>query len=157
MTRFWSWIIFALGAVYFALPLIGTLEFSLRMRRGEYSFDAYRKVFADPQFQARQAIVSVPDAELGSVRMQGVGPRVREGMRRLACTLARWPRPKRERLPDVTRPDRETPPPAFFAAASACAMKGRVCCARVERMRPGRMRNSCSSDMAHPRTVQNRE
>ena len=45
----------------------------------------------------------------------------------LGGTLARWPRPKRERLPEVTRPDRETPPPAFFAAASACAMKGRVC------------------------------
>ncbi|MFD1881770.1 ABC transporter permease [Paracoccus pacificus] len=52
MSRFWSWTIFILGALYFALPLIGTFEFSLRMRRGEYSFDAYRKVFADPQFQA---------------------------------------------------------------------------------------------------------
>ncbi len=30
------------------MPLIGTFEFSLRMRRGEYSFDAYRSVFADP-------------------------------------------------------------------------------------------------------------
>jgi hypothetical protein len=71
--------------------------------------------------------------------------------------LARWPRPKRERLPDVTRPDRETPPPAFFAAASTCAMKGRACCARVDRMRPGRMRNSLLSDMMRPRTVQNSE
>ena len=35
-------------------------------------------VFADPQFQARQAIVSVPDGELGSVRMQGVVPRFSE-------------------------------------------------------------------------------
>ncbi|MEJ7928714.1 CoA transferase [Ramlibacter sp. AN1015] len=32
-------------------------------------------VFEDPQFRAREAIVSVPDAELGSVRMQGVVPR----------------------------------------------------------------------------------
>ena len=32
----------------------------------------------DPQFAARQAIVSVPDAELGSVRMQGVVPRFSE-------------------------------------------------------------------------------
>ena len=31
-------------------------------------------VFDDPHFQARQAIVSVPDSELGSVRMQGVVP-----------------------------------------------------------------------------------
>jgi hypothetical protein len=42
------------------------------------------------------------------------------------------------------RPERETRPPAFCAAASAWAMKGRACCARVERMRPGRMRKSSS-------------
>ena len=35
-------------------------------------------VFDDPQFKARQAIVSVPDGELGSVRMQGVVPRFSE-------------------------------------------------------------------------------
>lgn len=35
-------------------------------------------VFADPQFQARRAIVSVPDGELGPVRMQGVVPRFSE-------------------------------------------------------------------------------
>jgi len=35
-------------------------------------------VFADPQFTAREAIVSVPDGELGSVRMQGVVPRFSE-------------------------------------------------------------------------------
>jgi crotonobetainyl-CoA:carnitine CoA-transferase CaiB-like acyl-CoA transferase len=32
-------------------------------------------VFADPQFRAREAIVSVPDSELGAVRMQCVVPR----------------------------------------------------------------------------------
>jgi len=32
-------------------------------------------VFADPQMQAREAIVAVPDSELGTVRMQGVVPR----------------------------------------------------------------------------------
>jgi crotonobetainyl-CoA:carnitine CoA-transferase CaiB-like acyl-CoA transferase len=32
-------------------------------------------VFADPQFQAREALVQVPDAELGAVRMQNVVPR----------------------------------------------------------------------------------
>lgn len=32
-------------------------------------------VFDDPQFRAREAIVSVPDEELGPVRMQGVVPR----------------------------------------------------------------------------------
>jgi len=35
-------------------------------------------VFDDPQFKARNAIVSVPDSELGSVRMQGVVPRFSE-------------------------------------------------------------------------------
>jgi len=49
--RLWSWLILAFGLLYFALPLIGTVEFSLRKRRGEYSIDAYRWVFADPQFR----------------------------------------------------------------------------------------------------------
>ncbi|MFA6968600.1 hypothetical protein [Bosea sp. (in: a-proteobacteria)] len=66
-------------------------------------------------------------------------------MKRFAWMLARWPRPKRERLPATIRPERETPAPAFFAAASACAMKGRARCAPDERVRPGRMRNSVSS------------
>lgn len=35
-------------------------------------------VFDDPQFKAREAIVSVPDGELGSLRMQGVVPRFSE-------------------------------------------------------------------------------
>ena len=47
-----SWIAIIVGTLYFVVPLIGTFEFSLRMRRGEYSFDAYRVVFADPKFQA---------------------------------------------------------------------------------------------------------
>jgi len=47
-----SWIAVIIGMLYFIVPLIGTFEFSLRMRRGEYSFDAYRVVFADPAFQA---------------------------------------------------------------------------------------------------------
>ena len=50
--RFWAWLALAVGMIYFFLPLIGTLEFSLRMRRGVYSLDAYRVVLADPQFQA---------------------------------------------------------------------------------------------------------
>jgi putative spermidine/putrescine transport system permease protein len=50
MQRLVSWIVFALAALYFVVPLIGTLEFSLRARRGVYSFDAYRNVLSDPQF-----------------------------------------------------------------------------------------------------------
>lgn len=54
MTRakVWSWIIFAVGALYFFLPLVATFEFSLRARRGTYSFDAYQTVLADPEFRA---------------------------------------------------------------------------------------------------------
>lgn len=52
MTRIWAWFCFAVGMIYFFVPLIGTLEFSLRMRRGVYSLDAYRAVLADPRFQA---------------------------------------------------------------------------------------------------------
>ena len=39
------------GAAYFFIPLIATLEFSMRMRRGVYSFDAYTVVFGDVRFQ----------------------------------------------------------------------------------------------------------
>ncbi|MDB5526365.1 MAG: thiamine transporter, transrane component [Rhizobium sp.] len=46
-----AWFAVAIGAVYFLVPLIATFEFSLRMRRGEYSFDAYASVFADVQFR----------------------------------------------------------------------------------------------------------
>jgi putative spermidine/putrescine transport system permease protein len=49
--RFWSWTFLILGVAYFVLPLVGTVEFSLKMRRGEYSLDAYWAVLADPRFQ----------------------------------------------------------------------------------------------------------
>jgi putative spermidine/putrescine transport system permease protein len=49
--RFWAWVTFILGACYFFIPLIATFEFSLRMRRGEYSFDAYSVVLGDARFQ----------------------------------------------------------------------------------------------------------
>lgn len=51
MTRVLSWLAFLAGALFFALPLIGTFEFSLRARRGSYSLDAYRSVLGDPAFQ----------------------------------------------------------------------------------------------------------
>jgi putative spermidine/putrescine transport system permease protein len=50
--RFWAWAALIFGLVYFGLPLIGMAEFSLRMRRGEYSLDAYQVVLADPRFRA---------------------------------------------------------------------------------------------------------
>lgn len=51
MTRLWSWFVLAFSLLYFVLPLLGMTIFSLRMRRGELSFDAYAKVLGDPQFQ----------------------------------------------------------------------------------------------------------
>ncbi len=47
-----SWAVILLGILYFFVPLLGTFEFSLRYRRGVYSFDAYRIVLTDPQFAA---------------------------------------------------------------------------------------------------------
>ncbi|RYE61568.1 MAG: ABC transporter permease, partial [Oxalobacteraceae bacterium] len=47
MTKFFAWLAIAIGVIYFFVPLLGTFEFSLRMRRGEYSFDAYDSVFSD--------------------------------------------------------------------------------------------------------------
>ncbi|MGF7188651.1 putative spermidine/putrescine transport system permease protein [Robbsia andropogonis] len=51
-SRVGAWIAMVVGALYFMIPLIATFEFSLRMRRGTYSFDAYRVVLSDPNFQA---------------------------------------------------------------------------------------------------------
>lgn len=51
MKRFWSWAVLLIGLLYFILPLIGMTNFSLKMRRGEYSFDAYMKVFGDDRFR----------------------------------------------------------------------------------------------------------
>jgi putative spermidine/putrescine transport system permease protein len=48
--RLGPWLAILLGGIYFLVPLIATFEFSLRKRRGEYSFDAYRSVFEDTRF-----------------------------------------------------------------------------------------------------------
>jgi putative spermidine/putrescine transport system permease protein len=48
--RLWSWIIFAIGMIYFFLPLLATLEFSMRMVKGRYTFEAFRVAFEDPAF-----------------------------------------------------------------------------------------------------------
>jgi putative spermidine/putrescine transport system permease protein len=52
MIRLISWATLILGCLFFILPLVGMTEFSLKMRRGEYSFDAYARVFEDPTFWA---------------------------------------------------------------------------------------------------------
>ncbi|MBW8282192.1 MAG: ABC transporter permease [Rhizobium sp.] len=50
-TRIAGWAALIFGLLYFFVPLGGLFEFSLKARRGVYSFDAYAKVLADPQFQ----------------------------------------------------------------------------------------------------------
>ncbi|MFZ5809237.1 MAG: ABC transporter permease [Chloroflexota bacterium] len=45
-----AWFIFILGIIYFFLPLFATLEFSLRMKKGVYSLEAFRVAFQDPKF-----------------------------------------------------------------------------------------------------------
>lgn len=47
-----SWLVILVGMLYFFVPLLGTFEFSLRYRRGVYSFEAYRIVLGDPRFHA---------------------------------------------------------------------------------------------------------
>jgi len=47
----WRYLVLAAGAVFFFGPLVGVLEFSLRLRRGIYSLDAYEIVLGDPNFQ----------------------------------------------------------------------------------------------------------
>ncbi|OIQ76282.1 spermidine/putrescine ABC transporter membrane protein [mine drainage metagenome] len=49
--RIWAWFFILFGMVYFLLPLFGMFQFSLKMLRGRYSFEAYRVVLRDPQFQ----------------------------------------------------------------------------------------------------------
>jgi len=48
--NFFSWMWWILGALYFLVPLYGTFQFSLRMKRGMLSFAAYESAFSDPQF-----------------------------------------------------------------------------------------------------------
>jgi putative spermidine/putrescine transport system permease protein len=47
---FWAWLWLIIGRVYFFLPLFATFEFSMRMLKGRYTFEAYRAAFADPRF-----------------------------------------------------------------------------------------------------------
>src|SRR3984957_9960082 len=67
-SRLGPWLAIAIGAIYFLVPLIATFEFSLRMKRGEYSFEAYRVILEDPRFQASfgySALIAVATIVLG--------------------------------------------------------------------------------------------
>jgi putative spermidine/putrescine transport system permease protein len=48
--NFWSFFWPILAMTYFFVPLYGTLDFSLRMKKGVISLLAYQTVLADPQF-----------------------------------------------------------------------------------------------------------
>ena len=50
-STFGPWLTVIIGAAYFLIPLLATFEFSLRLKRDEYSFEAYRIVLADSRFQ----------------------------------------------------------------------------------------------------------
>jgi putative spermidine/putrescine transport system permease protein len=47
----WGWFWAILGALYFLVPMYGTLDFSLRMLKGQLSLEAYRVVVGDPAFR----------------------------------------------------------------------------------------------------------
>jgi putative spermidine/putrescine transport system permease protein len=46
----WSWVWISLGFVYFFVPLLATVHFSLKAKRDVLSFTAYERVLADPRF-----------------------------------------------------------------------------------------------------------
>jgi putative spermidine/putrescine transport system permease protein len=45
-----AWVVFIIGILYFFLPLISTLEFSMRMVKGAYTFKAFQVAFQDQKF-----------------------------------------------------------------------------------------------------------
>lgn len=45
-----AWLILILGLLYFFLPLFSVFEFSLKMVKDTYSFEAYRVALTDPRF-----------------------------------------------------------------------------------------------------------
>ena len=78
------------GGAIGKLPLA---ELRARLEAHEVGFSPIydaSDIFSDPQFAAREAIVRVPDSELGEVRMQCVVPRFSEtpgGVRRAGPAL----------------------------------------------------------------------
>ncbi|MBL8093600.1 MAG: ABC transporter permease subunit [Anaerolineales bacterium] len=49
-TSWWSWLWAILGALYFFVPMYGTLDFSLKMERDKIGLLAYETVLSDPAF-----------------------------------------------------------------------------------------------------------
>jgi putative spermidine/putrescine transport system permease protein len=48
--QIWAWVWLVLGTVYFVVPLIATIDFSLRAEKGKLGFAAYATIFNDPNF-----------------------------------------------------------------------------------------------------------
>ena len=53
--KIWSWIIFWIGMIYFFLPIFATLEFSMRMIKGRYTFEAFRVAFEEDAVFTRES------------------------------------------------------------------------------------------------------
>lgn len=51
-SRLLAWIVFGIGAAYFVLPLLATVQFSLSIRKTGWTLDAYANVLNDPRFQS---------------------------------------------------------------------------------------------------------
>lgn len=90
MSKTFAWGAFIFGILFFAVPLLGLFEFSLSMRRGVYSFDAYASVLSDPKFRQTflysvgaaiatifvGVFIVVPTAYWVRLRMPGLRPYV---------------------------------------------------------------------------------
>ena len=50
--RFWSWLIFLVGALYFLVPLAATFYWSLRAEKDTLGFEAYRQTVRRHQLPA---------------------------------------------------------------------------------------------------------
>jgi putative spermidine/putrescine transport system permease protein len=46
----WSWLWLGLGTIYFVVPLLATIDFSLRAEKNKLGFAAYANIFSDPNF-----------------------------------------------------------------------------------------------------------
>jgi putative spermidine/putrescine transport system permease protein len=46
----WRWAVLLVAAVFFATPMVASLEFSLRGDHGTYSFASYRHIVSEPGF-----------------------------------------------------------------------------------------------------------
>jgi len=60
-SRFWPSVFFIAGALYFLTPLVATGYWSLKAEKDKLGFEAYRRIFDDPEF-ARSFLESIVNA-----------------------------------------------------------------------------------------------